>query len=183
MARRVDGDMELFLLEKGYSLKNRVCTLVSTIKPKMFLHFDKALTEMERLSNEPVTIRINCHGGSTYDALAIVGRMQASPLDIITEGYGYVASAATLILAAGDQRTMSSIGWFMHHEDSMGVQGKLSEIKSSLKQAMREEQAWADAMASLTKKPSAFWLKTGVGTDVFFTPEELLEMGVVDFIK
>lgn len=183
MARRIDGDMELFLLEKGYSLKNRVCTLVNTIKPKMFLHFDKALTEMERLSNEPVTIRINCHGGSTYDALAIVGRMQASSLELITEGYGYVASAATLILAAGDTRSMSSLGWFMHHEDSMGVQGRLSEIKSNLKQAMREEQAWSEAMAKLTKKPASFWLKTGVGTDVYFSPEELLEMGVVDSVK
>ncbi len=90
-------------------------------------------------------------------------------------------SAATLILASGARRKMSEYGWFMFHESSYDSGwDKHSNHKAFIKQAEREEKFWAESMARFTDKSAEFWLKNGVGIDSYFTPEQLLKMGVVD---
>ena len=65
-----------------------------------------------------ITIRLHSEGGSVYEALAIVGRIEKCKCQIITEGYGAIMSAATLILASGDKRRISRLAWFMVHESN-----------------------------------------------------------------
>ena len=115
-----------------------------------------------------------------YEAIAIVGRMKASPCVIVTEGYGMVMSAATMLLAAGTLRKVSKYCWFMHHESAYQVGGRHSEIKAYVAQAEKEELVWAQWMAELTKKKAAFWQQTGTHIDAYFTAEQLVKLGVAD---
>jgi ATP-dependent protease ClpP protease subunit len=148
----------------------------------MFDIVDAALSEMESDSRKSITVRINSLGGSVYEALAIVGRLKASKCKIVTEGYGAIMSAATLILACGAERRMSKFAWFMWHEASYGIEGRHKDIKDAVAQAEKEEDKWAEWMSQFSKKDAKYWRKIAAEKDAYFTPEELLTMKVIDEI-
>ena len=165
----------------GIDLANRTVQVVGEITDETFCMIDTALTLLEAQSKASITIKINSLGGSVYAALAIVGRMKAAKCHIITEGYGACMSAASLILAAGKKRRMSSLAWVMYHEMSYEIGGSHSQAKHMLEQADREEQAWVKTMVSLTG--SSIWEDEGkFGKDFYLNPEQCKELGVIDEI-
>lgn len=168
------------LMEHGIDIPSRTIQLFSEIDEKAFKFIDAALTLLENHSKKQVTIKINSPGGSVYDALAIIGRMKASPCKITTEGYGSVMSAATVILAAGEKRRMSRYSMFMWHEHSYDTGGRHSEVKAWVRQFDKEEEQWSQIMAEFSKKDAEFWKSLGKYTDKFFSAQELLEAGVID---
>lgn len=171
-----------YLFEHGIDLDSRIITFSTEIDSNLFSFIDAAVTELERHNNRAITIRINSEGGSVYDALAIVGRLHGSKCNIITEGYGAIMSAATLILASGWKRRVSKFATFMHHEAAYGVEGRHSTLVNEVKEMERLEKQWSRWMAEFSNKPAAFFSKEGRFTDSYFTPQELLEMGLVDEI-
>lgn len=175
--------MELNLkhsFEHGVNLGARTIQITGDINQETFKLVDTALTEMERQNQKSVTIRICSEGGSVYEALGVVGRIEACKCRVITEGYGCVMSAATLILAAGNKRRASRHLWFMHHESSYDADARHSEIKAYVRQKAREEDQWASMMEEYTDRTHAFWKQQGTVHDLYLSAEELLDFGVVD---
>ena len=170
------------IFERGVNFKERIITITDEIGFPAFDFLDAAMTEMEGQSRKTITIKIHSEGGSVYEAMAMVGRIKKSKCKIVTEGYGAIMSAATLILAAGDERKISEYSWFMHHEASYGAEGRHSEIKDLVAQMEKEEQIWSEWMAKFSKKDSKWWYKTGCKNDAYFTAEELVKLGVADEI-
>ena len=177
----------------GVNFKKRIITLCPDsgdindpyryeIQPDSFIFMDAALTEMETQSKATITIRIMSWGGSVPVALGIVGRIRKSNCKIITEGYGTIESAATMILACGDERRISRYSTFMHHEASYQIEGRHSSIKAEVEHVEREEKLWAQYMAEMTKKDEEFYLTEGVHIDAKWTPEQLVEFGIVEKI-
>lgn len=169
-----------YAFDYGVDFKNRVIEITGEIDEIQFDRLDTAMTEMESESKKTITIKINSPGGSTYQALAMVGRIKESKCHIVTKGYGHVMSAATLILACGDKRYMSRFGFFMHHECSYEIGGRHSEIKADVMQVENEEKLWCQWMGEFTAESQSFWKKHGVGKNAYFTAEELLSLGVID---
>ena len=169
-----------YLFEYGVNFKERIITVSDEIGEGSFDQLDSALQEMEAENHNPVTIRIKSPGGSVYEAIAMVGRLKASPCQITTEGYGMVMSAATMLLSAGAVRRVSRYTWFMHHESAYSIGGRHSEVKAYVAQAEREEQVWAIWMAELTGKSAKFWSTKGIHIDAYFTADQLVELGVAD---
>lgn len=170
------------IFERGVNFKERIITITDEIGFPAFDFLDAAMTEMETHSRKTITIKIHSEGGSVYEAMAIVGRMKKSKCKIITEGYGAVMSAATLILAAGDERRISEFAWFMHHEASYGAEGRHSQVKDLVAQMEKEERIWSDWMAKFSEKDAKFWYKAGENKDTYFTAQELIDLGVADEI-
>jgi ATP-dependent protease ClpP protease subunit len=170
-----------YWFDKGFNLRDRIIQLTDEIVFPAFDFVDAALTELENESRKGVTIRLNSLGGSVYEALAIVGRINASPCKITIEGYGAIMSAATLILAAGDKRKLSHLAWFMHHEASVDAgEMRAAQLDAFTKQLKREEKQWAKAMAEYTNRDAKFWLTKGTHIDAYFDANELLKLGVID---
>ena len=169
-------------LEYGINLKERVITWSQDIEFPMFDIFDVALTIMESESKAKITIRLHSGGGGSYEAMAVVGRIQRSTCyhNIVIEGYGHIMSATCLILACAKKPKIHKWAQFMWHESHYEVDGKHSDIKAWVKQMDREEHIWAEAMAEFTGKTKKFWLDNGVHVDCFLTADKLLEYGVVD---
>lgn len=167
-------------LEQGLDLEERSIQVVGDIDEKSFCAFDAKMSLLETQSRGAITVKICSEGGSVYDALAIVGRMQKSKCKVITEGYGCIMSAATIILAAGNKRRMHRLAWFMTHESSYIVEGKHAEIKNYVGQADREERMWCEAMAELSDKSITYWGLLNSGQDKFLTAAECLDAGVID---
>lgn len=171
-----------YAFEYGVDFDNRVITLTGDIQHGWFDIVDAALTQMEAASKSKVTVRINSGGGDTYEAMAVVGRLTTAKCHIVTEGFGHVMSAATLILACGDKRRMHKYCRFMWHEASYGLEGKHSENKHAVKMIEAEEKLWCEVMAEYSDKDIKYWNKEGISLDRFFWAEELLQLGVIDEI-
>ncbi len=178
------ADRASLILEYSFDYKvdfrNRVIRLSGEINKKKFDLLDSALTHLENESKKAITVKINSEGGDVYQALAIVGRLTESKCQIITKGYGPIMSAATLILACGDKRSISKYSHFMHHEASINIEGRFSHVKNEVVQTEREEKVWSEWMANFTNCSKDFWLVQGTGVDAYYSPEQLLSMGVVD---
>jgi len=168
------------LMEHGCDFDNRIIMLNSDIDKRAFGFIDAAMTEMEHRSRKTVTLRINSEGGEVYEALGIVGRLHRSKCKIITEGYGQIMSAATLVLACGDERRISRYCWFMHHEGSYDLQGRHSDVVNEVEQKKQEERMWAKYMEEFTDYSAAFWLEKGKSINYYLTARDLVDLGVVD---
>ena len=169
-----------YAFENSINIKMRVIQLVGDIDSDMFKLVDTGITELERYNQKAITLRINSDGGSVLDALSIIGRIRSSKCRIIAEAYGSCQSAATLILAAANKRRISRYCVFMHHESSYELDGRHSTIRKEVQEMERREQVWAEYMSEFSDKSMEFYLKEGVGVDSYWTPDQLLEFGIVD---
>ena len=169
-----------YAFEQGVNFQQRTILISEEIDADTFKKIDAAITEMESESGRAITIKINSVGGSVYDALAIIGRMNASKCNINTEGYGAVMSAAVAILAAGKKRKISASSWVMVHQSHYEIAGRVEDHKAYLEQAAREEEQWAEIMAVNSHTTKYDWLEMCRKKDHYMTPAELLETGAID---
>lgn len=171
-----------YCFDKGINFTDRIIQITGSIEDNQsFDWLDAAMTEMERKSKKAITLKINSPGGSTYEALAMVDRMQESKCQIITKCYGHAMSAAGLILAAGDKRYMGTRSWFMYHEATYGTSvDKHSHLKEFIQQMDKEERAWARTMAEFSNQPLEFWENAAHKHDFYLDAKQCLELGVVD---
>lgn len=159
---------------------------ISEISMESFLEFSKQLAAIEdKTMDSGLTeqvIELCSGGGESYAALAFVARMRLSPLMLKVIGYGYVASAATLILASGDKRCLTKEAWVMVHED----QGALEDVSIA---AMEREAAhlrnmesqWVSLLTEVTNTSFEYWTSLHQET-TYLTPTECLELGMIDEI-
>lgn len=185
MTQKKTNELESLRLEycfdHGVNVKQRTILITGEIEQQSsFDLLDAAMNEMEAESRKAITVKINSPGGSVYEALAMIDRMQESPCIVTTKCYGHAMSAAGLLLTAGNKRYMGSRGWFMHHEISMIAGGTLSKLEEEVAQAKREMQQWAITMAEFTKRDAEFWLAAAKNKDFYLSAEQCLELGVVD---
>lgn len=157
--------------------------ITGEITTESYLAFSKRLSHMERDSKHlPIEIELVSEGGSTYDALAYCGRMRTSPCNLHVKAYGLVASAAVLILAAGDHRSMSSEAWVMVHEDSVAeVEGSVTEMEKLTKQLRSLENQWSFLLAGRTSAEKSIWDKLHKDT-TFLTAVECKALGLIEEI-
>lgn len=190
MLGKINKDVELeklalhleHLFDKNVNFKERIITVAEDITPQLFLKFDAALSEMESHSRKAVTIRLFSEGGDEYSSMAIVGRFKNSPCKVIVEGYGQIASAATLIFAAGDHRRISKHAIFMHHEGSYEINDKHQNVKATVEHLENLEKLWASWMAQYSNKSKNFYYESAKHTDKYWSPEYLIKLGLADEI-
>lgn len=71
--------------------------------------------EIDALDVDTINVYINSYGGEVAEALAIYSALKRNPAQVHTYCDGFACSAATIIFAAGDIRTMGSIALLMIH--------------------------------------------------------------------
>jgi ATP-dependent Clp protease protease subunit len=174
------------LFDRGVDIKSRSICLEGEIGADAEISFefiDRAMSLLEGLNHEPITLRICSPGGDVYTGLAVVGRMKHSPCAVNTAAYGPCMSAATLILAAGEHRQVSKFAWIMVHGANLGTEGRHGEVADMVKQTDRESKAWCKFMGEWTKKPAKFWEAVDKSRkDVFYDASEALRLGLCDEI-
>lgn len=169
-----------YAISHGINFRDRVIQLAGDVEPPMWDFLDAAVQEMRKESRKGITVKINSYGGSTYEALAIIGTLRSCGCYITTEGYGPVMSAAALILASGHKRRISEYAWFMWHEISYSGAGTHKQMKDLIFQTEREQDQWARMMAQFSNEDAKFWRAIAENKDAYFNPEELINAGVAD---
>lgn len=129
---------------------------------------------------KPALLYINSEGGSLYDAFALYHAIRHSPKKITTIGFGLVASAAVIILAAGHKKLISAEGWVMVHEGQSDYgTATPKEIRKTQMQSIRLEKQYCDILATHSKADTEIWDKL-CKKETYLTANELMDLGLVD---
>lgn len=136
-----------------------------------------------KIGNQPLTLYINSDGGSLQDAFALIEVMKKSKKPIRTIGIGSVCSAAFMIFAAGTkgERMISQTASIMCHQFSGDTYGKYHDIKAAAKENDLVNQRMVNLLKEFTGlETRTIKAKLLPPSDVWFTADELLELGVAD---
>lgn len=169
------------LFERHVNFRQRVIYLNKDVEDDSLDLIQKALDELERLPDLPVRIEISSYGGEVYSMFGIVDRIRSSPCHIITRAFGKCMSAATFILAAGDERIMGASAWWMTHQVSDLVKGSLNELKVELKHTNDLENQMNKLYEVLSNgKTRAKTFEKLSQNTCYLKPEKVLELGLID---
>lgn len=166
-------------------LKDRIIFLSGQFTPDMA---DSVVAQLLFLEaddpDKDVCIYINSPGGELGAMYAIYDTMNYIQPDVITIGYGVVASAGSFILAAGtkDKRYALPNTDIMIHELSGGVVGKYGDIKVKWEQVSRLYDKMAQHYSETTGKDLK-QVKLDMERDYYMTPEEAKEYGLIDSVE
>jgi len=115
-------------------LKDRIIFITGTINGRLA---DNVMAQLLFLSaqdnKKDINLYINSPGGEVSGMFAIFDTMNHINPDVVTIGYGVVASAASFILAAGTRGKRFALPntEIMIHELSAGGQGKFNELRAN----------------------------------------------------
>lgn len=134
-------------------------------------------------TKEDIKLYINSPGGEVTAALAIYDTMQYVKADVSTICVGMAASAAALLLTAGEKgkRVILPNSEVLIHQVMGGTQGQATDIAIHADHIIRIKKRLNDIMAKHTKQPIARIAKD-VERDYFMTAQEALKYGIVDKI-
>lgn len=132
--------------------------------------------------NDPLNIVINSDGGDVYEALGMIDFIQSLNVKVNTICRGRAMSAAALLLCSGTGiRAASKNSTIMFHEISSGVYGKSSDMKANVQHTEKLEDILVKIICENSNKDAAFW-KEKILKDYYLSPDEALELGVIDSI-
>ena len=130
----------------------------------------------------PVNLMINSIGGDIYEMFGIIDYIESLDVKVNTVCRGRAFSAAAIILTCGTgKRMMSKRSTVMFHQCSSFLGGKMSDITAFLDNVKSLEKIIYGMLAEKTTQDADWW-KNKMRSDMFFTADELLEIGVIDQI-
>ena len=130
-----------------------------------------------------ITLFLHSPGGEVDAGFAIYDTMQTLRSDVATVCMGFAASMAQFLLCAGTHGKRSAYpnSRILLHQPHGAVQGMAVDIAIQAEQFTRMRELMAELIAQHTGQPFARVLEDGE-RDRWFTPEEALEYGLIDFI-
>jgi ATP-dependent Clp protease, protease subunit len=154
--------------------------IIGEINEERFKQFDIKLTRFEK-EIKKVRVVLSSDGGSAIDAISFYDRIKQSELYITIEAYGIVASAAVLVLAAGDTRRLGKNAWVMVHEDVTDVtkHNRVTEAEKIVEHNRRLEDQWNTILEQSTTTTREEWAELHKN-ETYLTADECLEYGLVD---
>jgi len=130
-------------------------------------------------------VYINSGGGLVTDAMAIhdlLKDLQSKGKKVNTIGRGIIASAATYILMAGDNATMSKNSWLMIHNVSGGVWGDVNTVESYATTLRKFNDSARDFYARTTGMRKEDITKM-MNAETWMTADEAKEKGFIKQIE
>jgi ATP-dependent Clp protease protease subunit len=135
--------------------------------------------------DKTLTLYINSTGGDLYQGFALIDVIQSSTHPVRVIGIGAVMSAAFLIFASGTkgERFAAKNTSFMCHQFTSGTDAKYHDLKAEMKETEELNTKMVNILKEATGlAPSVVKRKLLPASDVYLTAEEVVEMGVADFI-
>lgn len=164
-------------------LKDRIIFLGTPINDLVSNSIIAQLLYLEHSDPEkPIYLYINSPGGSVSAALAIYDTMQFIKPDIITIGIGLVASAASVLLAAGQKGkryVLPHTEVLLHQVMAGPLEGQAVEIEIAAKQIVKLKQMVNEILAKHTGQPLEK-INTDTDRDFWLSAKEAVEYGLAD---
>lgn len=165
----------------NYEQRFRKIQIIGDIDENAYKEFVDTLDGMEDIApNETIFIELTSHGGDAQIALAFYDRIRLLKGNTVIYAFGIVASAAVLILAAGDKRYMAKNAWVMVHEDTTQVleTDRVSQAEKQLKVSRRMEEQWNRLLSERTKTSAKVWQELHEN-ETHLDANECLKLGLI----
>jgi ATP-dependent Clp protease, protease subunit len=131
-----------------------------------------------------ISLYINSPGGSVLAGLAIYDTMQMIRADVSTVCMGLSASMGTILLAGGARGKRFSLPHSTIHMHPAGIgqlRGNAPDVEIQARELLREQQLTRELLARDTGQPLER-IARDFDRDLFMTPEQALEYGIIDQI-
>jgi ATP-dependent Clp protease protease subunit len=131
--------------------------------------------------NKPISLYINSPGGQVTSGLAILDTMNHVKPAVSTVCVGIAASAAAVILAAGERGKRFALpnSEVMIHQPWGGAQGQATDIEITAKHIIATRERLNKILAKATGQPLEK-VEKDVERDFFMTADEAKKYGLVD---
>jgi len=128
-----------------------------------------------------ISFYINSPGGVVWSGLAIYDTMQYISSKIMTICVGQAASAASLLLAAGEKDMRFSLpnSRIMVHQPSGGYQGQVTDIEIQTQEMIKTKKRLNQIYVKHTGKPIKE-VESIMERDKYFSSEEAIKFGLID---
>lgn len=163
-------------LDSGVDLTNRTLFVDRSIDYDEVEEIIRGFHLLEAASDAPITVIINSPGGDVYSGFAIYDLLRSSRCEIITKGYGLIASMASILFLAGTTRFMSPNARYMVHSIQSIVGGSSSDIKIEANEIEQLQTIMSKIYEERTNKKASFWKK--FERNKYFTAKECIDLGV-----
>lgn len=130
-----------------------------------------------------IFLYINSPGGSVYAGLAIYDTMSFLKAPVNTYCMGIAASMGSFLLAAGTKGKRFALpnSRIMLHQPSGGTQGTAADIEIQAKEILYIRERLNEIYAENTGQ-SVERINNDLDRDVFMSPEEAKEYGLIDHV-
>lgn len=140
----------------------------------------------KRDPGQPIEITINSPGGSVLDGLALydaILRLRRKGHHVTTRGTGMIASMATILMQAGDERILDANSWFMVHEVSARAGGTVSEMEDQQAFVKRLNDRLMDILAERSTLTKRQILSRTKKKDDWMSAAEAVAVGFADKVE
>ncbi|WP_242061742.1 head maturation protease, ClpP-related [Cytobacillus firmus] len=143
-------------------------------------------SDVERILKDVTTntihVHINSFGGDAFDGIAIYNQLKNHEAKIIIHVDGLAASAASLIVMAGDEVIMNTGAMLMIHEASTFAWGTKADIRKTLNALEGIDKSIADIYMTRFKGERSE-IDTLIANETWFTSDEAVEFGLADSLN
>lgn len=148
----------------------------------------KGLYLLDQKVETPITIILNSLGGDSLHAMAIYDAIKTCKNQVSIKIYGYGMSSAAWILQAADKRIMSKNSRLMIHTGTIALGESHPETsKRWMDQFAKDEVIFEDILLEkIREKKPKFTrqkLKNMLRFDTILTPQEALDLGLIDEVE
>ena len=154
-----------------------------------FMDRIKAIDEMEGLEvnkRDPIEIIINSYGGSCYDGLSLVSKVLSFKdmgYTIITTVTGVAMSMGFIISLVGSLRQSYRYTRFMCHQPSSATWGNLKDMEDDVEETKYIWDLMKEIIIDHTDiTEDALNIIYREKTDKYYSPEQALELKIIDTI-
>jgi ATP-dependent Clp protease protease subunit len=182
-------DLEV-MMEHGIDRLNRRLFL-NEISEANIANVIKGIYYFQSVDNKkPIELFISSYGGEMYEMFGLYDVLNTVTCPIVTVAVGKCQSAAPLLVAVGTKgkRYACPNTSFMFHqssdyEEGEGGASRLGHIETEVKHHREIEERWYKLLAKHSNKTVAFWRSQAKKEgNSYYTAEEALEYGIVDYL-
>ena len=128
---------------------------------------------------QKIVAHIHSRGGSGYDGFAIYNLLKSHKADVEVIVEGLAASAASIIMLAGDTIRIHENSLVMIHKASSGVYGNAEELRDTADFLDKIDEQLLRVYEARTGKTES-QLNTWLEKDTYFTASEAVDNGFAD---
>jgi ATP-dependent protease ClpP protease subunit len=148
--------------------------------------------ELETANGLDVTFNIASEGGSYFEGLTMAAMISSYKGKTTAKGIGIVASAATVVFLAADEKVLTSNSFFMIHSAWSGAEGNAKQISKTVELLNRvDEQMVNIYTAQMESKGKLInnsidetkaYIRNMMSEETWLTAEEAVNYGFADYI-
>lgn len=186
MARLNKDNINTFL-DYGIDISTRTLDLSGPVDQEMAKDAIRGLHLLQASrSAEPIEIMLNTDGGDTSQGFAIYDKIREMEGSVTITVYGECSSMGAWILQAADKRVMTKHSYLMIHAGEAELAGTSDVIKNWKEYYDREHTLCEDILLEKIREKHPDFprqkLQKMLKTDTILTPNQALELGLIDEI-